>query len=138
MSYIDQSDYLPHIKDKILNQVIDSTPALLDNAETTAISVVRDALHANYDVDDIFSKTGTDRHAQVLRWCITLVLYYLHERVPEALTPQRIINNYEATLEMLSSIEDGKKSVDLPRLVVDDVKKTNFRWGSQPPRGHNL
>jgi len=137
MSYIDQSDYLPYIRDKILNQVIESTPAILDDAELTAISVVKDALHANYDVADIFARTGTDRHPQVLRWCMTLVLYYLFERVPEAVTPQRIVNNYEATLETLASIEDAKKSVDLPRLVVDDIKKTNFRWGSEKPRGHN-
>lgn len=137
-TYIEQADYLPFITDKRLTQVIQDTPALLDDAELTAITVVKDALHANYDIDDIFSKTGPDRHKQVVRWCITLVLYYLFERVPEAVTPQRILNNYEATLETLSNVEGGKISVDLPRVVVDDVKKTNFRWGSQPPRGHNI
>jgi hypothetical protein len=137
MSYIDQSDYLPYIRDKILNQVIESTPAILDDAELTAISVVKDALHSNYNVADIFARTGTDRHPQVVRWCITLVLYFIYERIPDNQTPERIKTNYEITLQTLADIEDAKKSVDLPRLVVEGIKKTNFRWGSQPPRGHN-
>lgn len=137
-TYITQDDYLPMITDKRLTQVIESDTVLLDYAELTAISIVRDALHVLYDVDAIFSLTGTNRHPQVVRWCVTLALYFLYERVPDAVTPDRVKDNYTLTLETLEGIEDAKKSVDLPRKTVDDETVTKFRWGSQPPRGHNI
>ena len=42
-------------------------------------------------------------------------------------------------LAILKDVADGKKNLDLDRLVEeDDNPKTKFRWGSQPPRQHNI
>jgi phage gp36-like protein len=136
-NWIVTTDYKPYVRDAHLSMIIDNDAVALDSAELTAIQVVKDALHQWYDVDAIFGTSGSSRPPQVLRWCITLVLYYLYERVPDKLTPERVIKNYDEAIELLGDISDGKLSVDLPRKIASDGSlKTKFRWGSVQPREH--
>lgn len=136
-TYVSADDYLPRIQDAKLQQIIASDDTLLDEVEQTAIVIIKDALHTRYDVEAIFALTGNSRHRQVVRWVISLALYFLHERIPDRATPPRVIKNYDDTLAYLLEIEDGKKSVDLPRLVnSEDMALTKFRYGSEPRQEH--
>lgn len=134
-TYIDRADYLPKIRDNRLTQAINNNNTILDTAESTAIQVVRDSLHSRYDVDAIFTKTGTARDKQVVRWVCNIVLYFIHERLPDKLIPAHIIDNYTDTTEMLKMLEDGKRSSELPRITKsDNTPVTKFRWGSNKKR----
>lgn len=136
-NYIDRADYISKIRDKRLDQLIDNTPAILDNEEETAIQVIKDALHSKYDTNAIFSKTGINRDKQVVRWACNLVLYYVYARLPDKLIPERIENDYVETIEYLKALESGKRSTQLPRIEDSEGKPpTNNRWGSRPPRTH--
>lgn len=134
-NWITSADYLQKITNDRLQQIIEGNTDRLDEAETTAVAVVKDALFQWYDTDAIFATTGSDRPAQVVRWCVNLALFYLYERVPDKLVPERVVQNYEQTLATLQDIEDGKKSVDLQKKTDDDGENVNkFRWGSQTAR----
>lgn len=134
-NWITSADYLQKITNDRLQQIIEGNTDRLDEAETTAVAVVKDALFQWYDTDSIFATTGSDRPAQVVRWCVNLALFYLYERVPDKLVPERVVQNYEQTLATLQDIEDGKKSVDLQKKTDDDGENVNkFRWGSQTAR----
>lgn len=137
-NFITASDYKMKITDNRLNMIIESDNSLLDDAELTAIAVVKDFLYSRYDVDTIFGTTGAARPRQVVRWCINIALYYIYERIPDKLTPDRIKDNYDYTLSVLLDISDGKKAVDLPHKVdSDSVPVSKFRWGSQNQRLHD-
>lgn len=138
-TFITTDDYKVHIKDQRLAQTIDANNAILTDAEETAIAVIKDALHSRHDVDTIFSSTGEDRPKQVVRWVLSLVLYYIHERLPDRMIPERIVKNYDYTLEVLMDIEDGKKSTTLPSLNKEDgTPITKFRWGSNAAKSQEL
>jgi len=140
-TFITADDYKAYIKDRNLTQLLDGEAVALENAETTAISTVRDALFQLYLVDEIFSTTGTARPAQVVRWVVCLSLYYLYERLPAAVMPQRIKDNYDEVMKWLRDIEDGKKPVDLPhRKKADGTSdKSKFRFGNgSGPRTHHI
>lgn len=138
-NYLTKDDFLPFIRESRLDQVVESNYALLEQVELTALAMVKDALHNLYDIDIIFSRSGQDRDPQVMRWCITLAIYYLYERIPDAQTPERVKTNYEITLETLQDIEEGKKSVRLPLVKnTEGEVKSKFRWGGLPPREHNI
>lgn len=138
-TFISVADYKLHIKDTRLQQTIDADNSLLDEAESTAIAVVRDALYSRYDVDAIFATTSTSRPKQVIRWVLCLALYYLHERLPDRIIPERITKNYDDTLALLTDIEDAKKSTNLPLLIKEDGEpRTKFRWGSNTQKTHEL
>lgn len=134
-NFISKADYFAQIRETKLNQIIQEDDTLLDLAEATAIQMVRDALVARYDVDAIFATTGADRPPNVVRWCTTLALYYLWERVPDRLLPERVKMNYQVTTGALQEISDGKASVELPPLIkADGTPETKFRWGGDDPR----
>jgi len=139
-TYITQDDYSPYIRDTRLTQLIDSTPGLLDEVEGTAIAVVTDALYSRYDTDTIFAQTGGDRHPQVVRWVLVIALYYLHERLPDRLIPERVVKNYDDVIAYLTDIEDGKKSTNLPLLDPPEgySNTSKFRWGSSLKRSHDF
>lgn len=136
-NYIQKDDYYYKIRGTRLDQILKDDDSLLDNAEDAAIQVVKDALHSRYDIDTIFSKTGANRDQQVLRWISTIVLYYVYERINDKVVPQRVIDNYDETMEFLKELEKGKRSTQLPRITKEDGKpKSIFRWGSNTKRSH--
>lgn len=144
MAFITADDYKAAIKETNLTRMLDNDTAAREDAEATAIATIRDSLFSRYDTDVIFGSEGDDRPKQVVRWVIVLSLYYLYERLPQTMMPDRIKNNYEQLLGWLVDIEDGKKALDLPRRTQADadgtqVPITKFRHGSSlPPRSHSL
>lgn len=138
-NWITAPDYKPFVRDNHLQMIIDNDDVALDSAELTAIQVVKDHLYQWYDTDAIFATSGANRPQQVLRWCITLVLYFLYERVPDKLTPERVIKNYDDTMELLLNISDQKLSVDLPvKQTAESATITKFRWGSVAARDNTI
>lgn len=136
-TFITKADYLLHITDQRINQIIEDTDAILDDAEDTAIAVVKDALKARYDVDTIFAAVGAARAKNVMLWVKRLAIYYIYDRIPDDLVPERVVKNYNETMDHLEAISDGKRSVDLPILIDEDGNKsTKLRWGSQDARSH--
>lgn len=135
--FITTDDCKVYIKGSRLEQLLDGEPTAFDDAVATAQSIVRDALYSRYDVNAIYAQTGTNRHHQVVRWITVLTLYYLYERVPDKLVPDRVVKNYDDVREDILQVEDGKKSMDLPLLNNSEAAPlTKFRWGSNNPRTH--
>jgi len=140
MRFIKPEDYNTKIRSKQLDQIIQGNDSIKLDAENVAIATVRDALYPYYDTQQIFiNDAGISeedlRHQQVVRWVMNLIMYYLYERIPDKLVPDRIIKNYDDTMSLLMDISDGKKSVDLPRLTDSEGSTiTKFRWGSQEQR----
>ena len=140
-SFITQADYLTYIRDANLTRLIEGNAALLEDAEATAIATVRDSLFQYYKVDDLFALTGAARPKQVVRWVVTLALYYLYERLPAAVMPDRAKSNYDQVTTWLGQIEDGRKSLDLPHELKSDgeTSTSKFRWGfGEAARSHYL
>ena len=131
MIFITDQDLKGKVSDNSLQMIIDQDTSILDNAESTAIATVTDFLHARYDVDGMLAKTGSSRDHNLIRWILDLMIYYLYERIPDKLVPERVIKNYDDSLALLLEIADEKKSVKLDRLSPDEDGKgpSNFRWG---------
>jgi len=88
--------------------------------------------------DALEAQTGDDRDRQVVRWVLTLSLYYIYDRLPDRIIPERVKENYQDTINILTQIEDGKKSVELTLLTdADSEELTKFRWGSRKARTHD-
>ncbi len=136
-SFIEKSDYNYQLRTYKLDQIIDEDDTVLDDAEEDAIAEVKDYLFQNYNTELIFSQTGSQRSKNVLRWVKNVVIYYIYERVPDELVPERVIKDYDDTIEKLEKISAGDIAADLPRRQTEEGKpKTQFRWGSQPARSH--
>ncbi len=144
MSYLTKQDLQSSIRDGRLEHLLDNvdarTPDVFDQAALEAQSIVRDYL-IRYDMDTELAKTGTDRHASIIFYLKNICLYILYERIEDYDVPERIIKNYNDTIETLREIAQGKLPLSLPIKEVDTDgdgipghKKTKFRWGGEPPR----
>lgn len=139
MSFITDEDYKPYIKDGNLSRLIEGDTAIQAEAESTAISVVWDSLFSRYDVSAIFTAIGDSRNKQIVRWCVVLTLYYLYERLPANIMPERVQENYREVMGFLKDIEDGKKPMDIPQKTDSETGQviTKFRYGGRTPRTHD-
>jgi phage gp36-like protein len=143
-SYISKADYLYQIRTNRLEQILEETDededAILDAAEAEALAVIRMYL-VKYDLNTEFGKTGNARSKIVLRWAKVLVIYYIYERVPDEMCPERVVKNYEKALEQLEAVLEGDAQVPGLNQVQeadpgtgDSVPVTRRRWGSIPKR----
>lgn len=141
MAFLTKDDIITRIQEKHLDQITEGNDGLIDDASATAQATIRDSLFDKYDCTTVFAATGDDRNKNVLRWMIVLTIYYLYERIPDKLVPERVVKNYDDTLGLLLDIQDGKKGVDLPRLIkegTDGLPKTKFRYGGEIQRTHDM
>lgn len=143
-SYLSKQDYLYQIRTNRLNQILEETDqdedAILDAAEMDALAMIRMYLD-KYDLNVEFSKSGGERNKVVLRWAKVMVIYYIYERVPDEMCPERVVKNYEKALEELKAVRSGQAQVPGLNQVQeaapgtgDSVPVTRRRWGSIPKR----
>jgi hypothetical protein len=140
-TFVTAADYKSKINSDHLRQILDdpdyTEDQILTEAEEYAMAEVLDALTGTYDVEAIFEATGSDRPKNVLRWITIIVIYYLYERIPDDFVPDRVVKNYNDTMDTLDAISDGKKKVSLPVLADEEGNvSTKFRSGSQTARSH--
>lgn len=135
------ADFKPYIQEKDLKQICEVTDlndaqTLFDSVYLTAKTIVKDHLFSRYDTTTIFASDFTN-YPQVKRWIIVICIYYLYERIPDKLVPDRVVKNYDDVMEMIDKIADGKLSIELPQLTnIDATPKTKFRWGSEKKKSH--
>lgn len=137
-AFINKADYRAMLKVGNLDAILENDDTLLEEAESTAVSQIKDYLFKQYDTEAIFAKTGTERHSYLVRCCCNIVIKILWERLALD-TPERVTNNYNDTLEYLERLADGKMTADLPAKIIDVENATPYtvsRWGSSTKRSH--
>ena len=139
MIFLTLQDFDLKVSPDIRNQITDSNDVLLDDAEASAMAVIQDAFFDKFDLDTEFAQTGTARHKNLLRWMLNLTLYYIYERVPDTQVPERIVKNYDDTIDEIKAIEQGKKNTSLKKLIdiETEIPVSNFRGSKGTPRLHN-
>jgi len=139
MTFLTTDDFLMKMSEDIRNQITDTNNTILDDAELQATAIIQDAFFDKYDLDAEFAKTGDDRHRNLLRWMLNLTVYFIYERIPDEQVPERIVKNYDDTVQEIKLVEQGKRNTSLTKLIREDNlrKETNFRWGSNERRTHN-
>lgn len=136
------TDLIPYIRDKVLQQIIDDDDSIVQDASDTAKAIVRDFLYSIYDVDTILGDETVpgdlNKYLQVKRWISVITIYFIYERIPDKVTPKRVVKNYDDVMAWLQKIASGEIPADLPRQVDEetDTPLSNFRWGSAPRREH--
>jgi len=148
-NYISKDDYKYQVRTARLDQILEAADedeeAILNSAELEALGMIEKHLSTRYDMASEFAKTGTARHKVVLRWAKVLVIYYIYERIPDELVPERVVKNYDDVMKQLEKVEDGEASIPgLAVVSVDDPNNegeskpfTKRRWGSQIKRAND-
>ena len=139
MVFITVEDFKLKLPEYIRNQITDTDDTILDDAEIHATAIIQDAFFDKYDLDAEFAFMAEDRHKNLLRWMLNLMLYLIYERIPTDAVPERVVKNYDDTMQEIKLIEQGKRNTSLTKLIREDTLRpeTNFRWGSKEKRNNN-
>lgn len=138
MDFLQQSDYNSFINAQLLNMLAEGDNNKIMNAENLAYGFICDSLASRYNLHAEFSKSGLNRNSTLIRWMLSLSVYFLHNTVPDTDIPERVAKNYDDARKEITAIADGKGSTTLmPLSTADGRRKTRFRWGSSPRRTHN-
>lgn len=137
MGFLQQSDYKTFINPQLLNMLLSGDATKLSDSEDMAEGVIYGKLSKLYNIREEFAKSGSDRNSTLIRWMLSLSVYFLHNTVADTDIPERVAKNYDDARKEINAVAQGKESTDLIPLTVKGKVKTRFRWGSSPRRSHN-
>lgn len=126
MAYLNTDDYLLHIQDVNMQQIINSNEAIRESANLLAISEARSYLIQKYDIDAELLKTGTNRDAQMLSVVVDIALYHLHSRIAPRNIPELRQSRYENALSWLKMCAFGDITPALTKLTPTSGMRIRF------------
>jgi hypothetical protein len=137
MIFLTSDDIAVKLRTNRLDQITNSEPDILTDAERKAIGMVTDFTNQWYDIATELAKTGTARNPTLIRWLVDITTYFIYARIPDAQVPDRVIKDYDDVREDLKMVVNRKLPVALVPKLTDGESTDRFRWGSQPQRENN-
>ncbi len=123
--YIQIEDYKSQITAELLDIITEAESKVLEQAEKFARDTIDGYIGGRYDLSGEFVKIELDRNYQVLTWAIYLAMYNIFHRVADARVPEKVIKDYDDTINELKEIGNAKVNVNL------ELKKTTNESGDE-------
>jgi len=120
MAFIEKTDLVKEIKLEELDQITRADDTIVAYGIDVAVSEMKSYLVPTYNVDYIFSQTGTNRHALLLNFGIDIAIYII---VASALPGQDLEDRrarYKRAIDWLKQVKNGDLSTDLPVAEITD------------------
>ena len=132
-AYINIEDYDASIHREILDSLLraDSEnydPQIIEICEDRAIAEMTSYLNKTYDVNAIFSATGSERNALILMFALDITIYHIFCQHNPYKISQIRQDRYERAVEWLKGVMKGDITIaDAPRLP-EEEEKANSAW----------
>ena len=108
MDFLQQSDYNSFINPQLLNMLLEGDSDKLEDAEDMASGYINSNLSARYNLTTEFSRSGGGRNKTLVRWMLSLSVYYLHNTVADTDIPERVAKNYDDVRKEIEAVASGK------------------------------
>lgn len=152
MAFLEVADMGSAIYDYQIEQIADGNDEAMPNAINAAIEEVRSYLTQNarkeyndgrphYDVEKIFSKTGTQRNSLLLQKTKTIAKYYFIDLCNADILYDRAQKNYDRAVTYLKDLAKGNVTISDLELIIEDENSTEteelpYRSGSRTKFNH--
>jgi phage gp36-like protein len=99
---------------------------------------VRSYLAGLYDVEAIFSAEGSKRNPLLMELTKNIAVWYIVRLSNVDLIYKHAKERYDAAIDWLTKVADGKVAPDLPAAPIDDNPAgSGVSWGSSGARNNN-
>jgi hypothetical protein len=149
--YVVKADYKGRISTDLLNMLLaEDEGAILEQSSKVAEHTIAAMVGKLYNVANEFAKVGSERNYYLLSLAINIALYQIYNIADDEQVPEKIIKNYDDTIDDLQKISIGKAQLSLPPFIVEnsgtdatDEKPGTTgtglrRYGSITKRTHNI
>ncbi len=134
MAFINKADlYLKILQDE-LDEITRTDDTLVVQACTAAVSEMRGYLFDAFDVDEIFAKTGSDRHALLVDFGCDIAVYLIVSRIQAGQDVEDRAKRYDRAKAWLKGAAKTELYNDLPRRVATEQK--HISYGSNAKRSN--
>jgi hypothetical protein len=136
--FIEETDYATYINIEELAVITGGNPNIRRQAEKQAISKIKHLLSRQYDVEEIFSQTGTNRDATIVEYTIYFTLYILFGRIAKEKVPDDRYMQYKEAKDFFELLASDKINSNLPRKqdVLGAEEYPAIRFGSETRLGY--
>lgn len=132
--FVEKDDLLTVILEDELDEITRSEDTLIDQAIAIGISEARGYLFDEFDVDDIFSKTGDERNAMLLNCCIDIAIYVLVSRCQAGMDLTDRTERYNRAKSWLKMVQKTEIYADLKRK--SPTEQNHITYGSNSKRSN--
>lgn len=133
--FLTKADYGTFVNAHIINMFT----ANLSSAEDMAYSFIASSLGARFDLETEFARRDGKRNLTLVRWVVSMSVYFLHNSIADSDIPERVEKNYNDARGEILKVSSGRLPSDLtPITNGQGVVKTKFRWGSDTKRSQKI
>lgn len=116
------------ILDSLLRGDATNNSVIIEDCQMQAISEMKSYLNKTYDVSEIFSQEGTNRHPLILMYAKDIAIYHIFCIHNPYKMSQIRKDRYERAIEWLKAVANGTVTIDgAPRLPEDEAAD-NSPW----------
>ena len=132
-AFINIEDYDASIHREILDSLLRADlesydPQIIEICEDRAIAEMKSYLNKTYDVEAIFSATGSTRNALILMFALDIAIYHIFCQHNPYKISQIRQDRYDRAIEWLKGVMKGDITIaDAPRLP-EEEEKANSAW----------
>lgn len=139
--FLQEDDYRVVCAPADLDILSQSSEAIRQQAERTAIEEVSGYVRSRFDIAEAYAATGADRNPLLVQLTVSIALYYLGMWLPSFMgndTREALYNNAVARLR---DIQKGAFTPDFPRYTEEDAggkaQGDAVRFGSMHPNKYD-
>jgi hypothetical protein len=137
MAFIEQTDLERYIDPDDLEQIIDDDSTVVPGAIEDGEEFVKEKLRQRYDVDAEMAKSAPNRHRQLLKQTIAVVLFYISERLPTDVMPESRGQAYERAVDWLNECASGKRMASMETIDDENQVGLSIRYGKSSTTNNN-
>lgn len=127
-AFITLEDYDAAVHREILDSLTRGNEDIIEVCEDQAVAEMKGYLKSRYDVESIFSKSGTDRHPLILMYSLDIAIYHIfciHN--PMKISEIRK-SRYERAIAWLKAVNADEIVIDGAETLPEETLKDNSRW----------
>lgn len=127
-AFITDTDYDSTIHAEILDSLVRGDSTVVEQCENDAIAEMKGYLSSRYDVDAIFSKTGSERNDLILMYAKDIAVYHMFcVHNPYKISKVRQ-DRYDRAMEWLKQVSQGNIMIADADKLDDETRKlrSNF------------
>lgn len=134
MAFIEKADFKLSILVDELDQITRNDATIIDAAISASEAEMRAYLFDSYDVDTIFTATGTARHGLLVRFCVDISIWGIVASTQAGINLEDRETRYKNACRWLKMVKDMGTYADLP--LKTETEQTHIIMGSQTKRNN--
>lgn len=132
--FLTKSDLRIGITESELNAIVGNDDTIIATICSVAIAEMRTYLYDNYNVDNIFNTTGSNRHQMLLNLGVDIAIYLIVARCQVGVDNGDKKARYDRAISILKQLQKSTLYSDLPRR--ENTTQTHINVSSNPKRSN--